>query len=54
MKVLLLGADGFIGRRVAARLAAANHALRVPTRQQLDVAALDPSRRWTGWPAATW
>lgn len=47
MKILLLGGNGFIGRRLAARLIEAGHELSAPSRVELDLAR--PNQDWAAW-----
>lgn len=47
MKILLLGGNGFIGRRLAVRLIEAGHELSAPSRAELDLAR--PNQDWTVW-----
>ncbi|QND85463.1 Uncharacterized protein ChrSV_3237 [Chromobacterium vaccinii] len=47
MRILLLGARGFIGRKLAARLTGAGHQLLTPSHAELDLAR--PDRVWAVW-----
>ncbi|UTH73307.1 NAD-dependent epimerase/dehydratase family protein [Chromobacterium sp. IIBBL 290-4] len=47
MKILLLGARGFIGRRVAAALRRQGYPLLTPSRAELDLTCPGPA--WTDW-----
>ncbi|WP_328589930.1 NAD-dependent epimerase/dehydratase family protein [Chromobacterium phragmitis] len=47
MRVLLLGARGFIGQRVASRLRCRGYQLLTPARAELDLAR--PERGWADW-----
>ncbi|MGY8623995.1 NAD-dependent epimerase/dehydratase family protein [Chromobacterium violaceum] len=47
MRVLLLGASGFIGRHVAAGLRGMGHQPRSPCRAEVDLTR--PERGWAGW-----